>query len=173
MPLEGAQPSVRCLCHPPPACSERDHRYDPYLNSQECLFNQAASFLLKYRWFEVEAKTRKFIFLHFLDSHCKGCWCEQTSTRFQLRAYLDTGRLTSSATEMLQLLTSGVLSKLSLTSDVWFSNGDDKKASNTVCRSDIENAIVETARDAGIEHKKWHNTDSAWFGLLWLIDSFF
>ena len=29
--------------------TERDHRYDKYLNSQECLFNPAASFLLKYR----------------------------------------------------------------------------------------------------------------------------
>ena len=33
----------------PPGLSERDHRYDRYLNSQECLFNPAASFLMKYR----------------------------------------------------------------------------------------------------------------------------
>ena len=38
-----------------------------------------------------------------------------------------------------------------------------------VGRSDIEGAIIEAARDAGIEHKKWHNTDSAWFGLVSLI----
>ena len=30
-------------------CPERDHKYDRYLNSQECLSNPAASFLLKYR----------------------------------------------------------------------------------------------------------------------------
>ena len=32
-------------------------------------------------------------------------------------------------------------------------------------RSDIENAIIDTARAAGIVHKRWHNTDSAWLDL--------
>ena len=32
-------------------------------------------------------------------------------------------------------------------------------------RSDIENAIINTARAAGIVHKRWHNTDSAWLDL--------
>ena len=45
-PLSGS-----CPCPPAPLVlrTERDHRYDKYLNSQECLFNPAASFLLKYR----------------------------------------------------------------------------------------------------------------------------
>ena len=44
-PLSGTS----LLTCPPACCLERDHRYDRYLNSQECLFNPAASFLQKYR----------------------------------------------------------------------------------------------------------------------------
>ena len=39
----------RCLWRELVPLSERDHRYDSYLNSQECLFNPAAAFLQHYR----------------------------------------------------------------------------------------------------------------------------
>jgi hypothetical protein len=40
----------RCLYRPLVGISERDHRYDDYLNSQECLVNQdVAGFLQHYR----------------------------------------------------------------------------------------------------------------------------
>ena len=51
----------------PPSYPERDHKYDRYLNSQECLSNPAASFLLKYKWVEIKMKVQ-FI----LDSRWKG-----------------------------------------------------------------------------------------------------
>jgi len=39
----------KCLYRELSPLSERDHRYDNYLNSQEALFNPSASFLLKYK----------------------------------------------------------------------------------------------------------------------------
>ncbi len=40
----------RCLYRPLVGISERDHRYDDYLNSQECLINEeAAVFLRRYK----------------------------------------------------------------------------------------------------------------------------
>jgi hypothetical protein len=40
----------RCLYRPLVGISERDHRYDDYLNSQECLINEeAAVFLRNYK----------------------------------------------------------------------------------------------------------------------------
>ena len=50
-PLSGTSsamsPALYLTC--PPSHPERDHKYDRYLNSQECLSNPAASFLLKYK----------------------------------------------------------------------------------------------------------------------------
>ena len=39
----------RCLYQELVGISYRDHRYDSYLNSQECLFNRVASFLEQYK----------------------------------------------------------------------------------------------------------------------------
>jgi hypothetical protein len=104
----------RCLWRELVPLSERDHRYDSYLNSQECLFNPAAAFLQHYR--------------------------------LLLRADLDTFPTPA----MVNYWPKDMIC--------------NKNAGTTHYRPDIERAIVETARAAGIEHQHWHNTDSSWLG---------
>lgn len=104
----------QCLFRELVPISERNHRYDNYLNSQECLFNPAASFLKLYK--------------------------------IVMRADLDTFPTPG----MVNYWPTDVIC--------------NRNAATTHYRKNIEDAIVETAEAAGIHHKHWHNTDSAWMG---------
>lgn len=104
----------QCLWKEMTPLSERDQRYDNYLNSQECLFNPQAEFLLKYR--------------------------------ILLRADLDTFPTPS----MVNYWPKDVIC--------------NRNAGTTHYRPNIENAIIDSAKAAGISHQHWHNTDSAWMG---------
>lgn len=104
----------RCLYKPLVPLSERNYKYDNYLNSQECLFNPAAAFLLSYR--------------------------------VLIRADLDTFPTPA----MLGYWPTDIIC--------------NRNAGTTHNRKDIESAIVATAEAAGVRHRGWHNTDSAWMG---------
>merc|ERR1719483_168253 len=94
--------------------SERDHKYDNYLNSQECLFNNVSIFLKSYK--------------------------------IVIRADLDTFPTPA----MVGYWPQDVIC--------------NRNAGTTHYRANIEDAIIDTAAAAGIEHHHWHNTDSAWMG---------
>jgi len=110
---EAAGPG-QCLFKELLPISERDHKYDNYLNSQECLFNDASKFLKSYK--------------------------------IVIRADLDT----FPTPRMVGYWPKDVIC--------------NRNAGTTHYRKNIEDAIIETAAAAGIEHQHWHNTDSAWMG---------
>eukprot|EP00092_Neocalanus_flemingeri_P005814 GFUD01006258.1.p1 GENE.GFUD01006258.1~~GFUD01006258.1.p1 ORF type:complete len:628 (-),score=188.16 GFUD01006258.1:577-2460(-) len=110
---EAAGPG-QCLFKELLPISERDHKYDNYLNSQECLFNNASNFLKSYK--------------------------------IVIRADLDT----FPTPRMVGYWPKDVIC--------------NRNAGTTHYRKNIEDAIIETAAAAGIEHQHWHNTDSAWMG---------
>jgi len=104
----------QCLYRELVPISERNHKYDSYLNSQECLANPAASFLKEYK--------------------------------ILIRADLDTFPTPG----MINLWPRDVIC--------------NRNAVTTHYRKNIEDPIIATAAAAGITHKHWHNTDSAWMG---------
>lgn len=105
----------RCLYRIMVGIAERDHRYDHYLNSQECLVNKEQSGFLR----------------HY---------------KLLMRADLDT----FPTPRMIGFWPSDIICNRNAVTN----HGLDS----------INNAIKEAAKAAGIEHKGWHDTDSAWFG---------